>query len=99
MPSFSDLFDVEPKLKSYLKAHFDGVATAWFYEPFSNDPNEPNGLTVVLNREPLEEERRWLRTEFEGFALRWETPSQKFSLPPKAEITTSIEMKREKSGL
>lgn len=98
MPNISDLSDVAPKLKSYLKEHFDGVATAWFCEPFSNNPREPNGLTVVLNREPKEEERRWLRDEFEGFAMRWETPSQKFSLPPKADITISIEMKREKTG-
>lgn len=98
MPGISEFFDVRPKLSSYLKEHFDGVATAWFYEPFSNDPNDPNGITVVLNREPEEGERRWLRDVFEGFAMRWETPSKKFDLPPKADSSMTINLRPKTPG-
>lgn len=98
MSGIADLFDIAPKLESYLKEHFDGVATAWLYEPFSRDPKEPNGLTVVLNRETEEGEKRWLRTEFEGMKMRWQTPSQKFSLPPKVSASLAVTLKPEKPG-
>jgi len=93
MPSSIAVSEQSTEFTGYLKEHFDGVAACLFNEPFSYEEWDTNGFTVVLNREPTEEESANMCDVFNGIPVRWDTPSIKHETPKKKVRVMTIDMK------